>query len=100
MLLRLGTADMDHFFTQVLILILLPLIPAGLMFKLFRDHGKAEGSMFGFRWSFGGAFAGYLLILFVLWGVMRVRMNPPEAEVWTVHGKIDPGNLKDIAKPR
>lgn len=88
---------MNAFLVQVSILILLPLIPAALMFKLFRTQGKGEGKLFGFKWSFGGAFAGYLIILLILWAVMQKRMESNDAEVWTVHGKIETGNVRDIS---
>jgi hypothetical protein len=88
---------MGDFLIQVCILILLPIIPAALIFKLFRTHGKGEGQLFGFRWSFGGAFAGYLIILLVLWSVMYNQFNPKDAEVWTVNGKVEPGSIGNIA---
>lgn len=87
---------MDEFLIQVCVLILLPIIPAALIFKLFRTHGKGEGQLLGFRWSFGGAFAGYLIILLILWSVMHPQFQARGAEVWTVYGKVEPGGAKDI----
>jgi hypothetical protein len=45
-------------------IVLLPIVPAFLLFKFLRStDGKAEGAFGGLKFSFGGAFAGYIVVM-------------------------------------
>lgn len=94
---------MTSFIMQCCILILLPIIPAIILFRGIRladiggaNAARAEGNLLGLRWSFGGAFAGYIFVLLILMQVMSSHLQLIEAEVWTVRGHIQPGATQDI----
>ncbi len=48
------------------VLILLPLIPAVLLFKVLPSTGEVDGTFQGMRYKFGGAAAGYFAVMAVL----------------------------------
>ncbi|HMB55049.1 MAG TPA: hypothetical protein VKU40_17155 [Thermoanaerobaculia bacterium] len=65
--------------------VLLPILPAFLLFKLLPKTDGWVGGMFqGLEFKFSGAFAGYLLVLFVV----RAYLPPPDLEIWTVQGRV------------
>jgi hypothetical protein len=67
-------------------MILLPIVPAFLLFKALRSAGDVSGPLLGLRIKLGGAFAGYfavLVLLFVMYHVWH-----PTYGVWSVHGTV------------
>ncbi len=67
--------------------VLLPIVPAMLLFKALRSQGMVKGPLKGLQVQFGGAFAGYLVIFLLI-----LRFMPQDFtnyETWTVRGKID-----------
>lgn len=88
---------MDPFLLQSLILVLLPMIPAVILFKAFPSTGEGTGSFGGWQWKFGGAFAAYVLVFFMLWGAMRTHLQSRDAEVWVVRGNIAVPEVPDIS---
>jgi hypothetical protein len=48
------------------VLILLPLIPAVLLFRYLPSSGQVDGTFQGMRYKFGGAAAGYFAVLLIL----------------------------------
>src|SRR4051794_12702255 len=84
--------------------VLLPLIPAILIFKLFHDTAvKITGQLLGLTISAGGAFAGYLVVLLVTqsWSeksqeLVRSWNPPPHWEV-TAEIKLLDSNQKPVA---
>lgn len=84
---------MYDFLLQSCILVLLPLVPAFILFKFLPSSGNAGGDAFGLTWKFGGAFAGYLIVFLLL----QHAVGPLQgSEVWTVRGKVDTGNATGI----
>jgi len=65
--------------------ILLPIVPALLLYKLLPSTADVSGPFHGLKIKLGGAFAGYFLLVLVVFFWPR-----PKAayEVWTVKGMI------------
>lgn len=80
---------MSEFMKQCCILILLPIVPAVILFFGIKGAANAAGNIFGMKWSFGGAFAGYAFVLLLLTPIVRLQMFSKDAEVWTVRGRVD-----------
>jgi hypothetical protein len=80
---------MDTLLWQSCILVLLPMVPAIVMFKAFPSTGEGMGRFAGWEWKFGGAFAAYLIVFFLLWAAVSQHLERKEAEVWTVRGVVD-----------
>lgn len=81
------------------ILVLLPLVPAIVIFKAFprkENFASGEGELYGMRWKFGGAFAAYLAVALLLLYANKAGFQTRDAEVWTVRGAVSAGNLSDI----
>ena len=76
------TASMALFLT---VAILLPLIPAFLLFKLLPASADVSGPWHGLQLKLGGAFAGYFLLVLLILGFTRTM---PSYEVWTVEGQL------------
>ena len=76
------TASMALFLT---VAILLPLVPAFLLFKLLPASADVSGPWQGLQLKLGGAFAGYFLLVLVILGFTRTM---PSYEVWTVEGQL------------
>jgi hypothetical protein len=65
--------------------ILLPIIPAILLFKFLPSTGSVSGPFHGLEIKLGGAFGGYFLLVLVIY--FGPRPTPPY-EVWTLKGYI------------
>lgn len=67
------------------VVVLLPIVPAYLLFKLLpKTDGWVGGAFQGMEFKFSGAFAGYLMVLWVAHGYLP----PADLEIWTVEGQI------------
>jgi hypothetical protein len=69
----------------ITVAILLPLIPAYLLFRLLPSEGSVEGPWHGLKIKLGGAFAAYFLLVVTVLAFSRML---PQYEVWTVQGEI------------
>jgi hypothetical protein len=66
-------------------IILLPLIPAVLLFKVLRSSATVDGPVAGMKVSLGGSFGGY----FVLFMVLVIHFKElPQVEKWHVRGSF------------
>jgi len=66
--------------------VLLPIIPAFLLFKALGSQGDVGGPLLGLKIKLSGAFAGYfavLVLIFVMYNVWH-----PTYKVWKVHGQV------------
>ncbi|MCU1245878.1 MAG: hypothetical protein JWN02_1788 [Acidobacteria bacterium] len=69
-------------------LVLLPMIPAYLLFKLLPSRAVVGGPLAGMNVSLGGAFGGYFVVMIFLatqYGSMIFR---PTVRVWHVTGRV------------
>jgi hypothetical protein len=77
--------------------VLLPIVPALILFKSLPSQGQVKGPFKGLQIKFGGAFAGYLVIFLLI-----LRFMPSDYtryETWTVRGKIDFKHGPDEEEP-
>lgn len=93
------------------LLILLPLVPAFLLFKLLPCSATVEGPLQGLQLKLGGAFAGYFAVLLVSFMVVQPIIKDRQTEWaryvalletsvyqdWRVTGRIDISDGMDPA---
>lgn len=80
---------MSDDFLYIAAIILLPLIPAFIIFKLIPGStADAEGPFQGLKLKLGGAFAGYFIVVLVAWAQVRVMLEPSRVRVWHVTGSV------------
>lgn len=65
--------------------VILPLLPAYLLYRLLPSEGSVEGPWHGFRIKLGGAFAGYFILVVTILAFWKTL---PQYEFWTVEGEI------------
>jgi len=68
--------------------ILLPIIPALLLYKLLPSTADVSGPFHGLQIKLGGAFAGYFLLVLVISFWPRPKPRELAYEVWTLKGQI------------
>lgn len=66
--------------------VLLPVIPAYLLFKALGSAGTATGQLLGMKIKLGGAFAGYFSVLILIF--MMYNVWHPTYNVWKIHGTV------------
>jgi hypothetical protein len=75
---------MEDALTQLLVIlfavVLLPLVPAVLLFKFLPSDASAEGPWKGLKIKVGGSFAGYFLMVVLLTGISRHYVAPPPTQ--------------------
>lgn len=75
----------------LLIAILLPVIPAYILYKTLPSRTAVSGPFKGLNIDLTGAFAGYFLVLLVaVWFTHHYYPPLRDYEVWTVEGKVMP----------
>jgi hypothetical protein len=67
-------------------LVLLPLIPAFLLFKALPSKAVVKGPLAGLNVDLGGAFGGYVALTVFLATFYATRMSGPET--WTIEGEL------------
>ena len=76
----------NNLLTIYAFIVLLPLIPAVLLFTILRSSATVTGPVAGMKVSLGGSFGGY----FVLFMVLVVHFKElPQVETWHVHGSFN-----------
>jgi hypothetical protein len=72
------------------IILLLPLIPAYLLFKLLPSNAVVDGPLQGLRIDLSGAFAAYFALVVLVLSTHSVwnPPPPPTSQVWTVIGRV------------
>ncbi len=82
--------------------ILLPLIPAYILYKALPAETSVEGPFQGLVIKLSGAFAGYFLLVLVVIGFISSRPQPinNRYELWQVKGKINPEQTGNPIDPQ
>jgi hypothetical protein len=73
----------------VMVGVLLPIVPSYILYKALPSTGRAEGPFKGLKIKLSGAFAGYFLLVLLVFGFF-VRPHPAKYEVWEVTGTLAP----------
>ncbi len=84
----------------LLVIVLVPIIPAYLLFKFLPSKAVANGPLQGLRIDLGGGFAGYFLVFLTL---IPLRGSFTTGyDKWTVTGRIvdSEGNILQYLDPR
>jgi hypothetical protein len=89
-----------------LVVVLLPLVPAYLLYRLLPGETNVEGPWHGLKIKLTGAFGGYFLLVVTL---LFTSATLPTYDVWTVHGRlhladqpvgiVDDGMVRFTVKP-
>lgn len=69
-------------------IVLLPIIPAYLLFKLLPSKADVTGPFHGQKVALGGAFAGYVVLLIFISTYYAKNLHGPVYRKWTVHGRL------------
>ena len=75
-------------FEYMLLVLLLPLIPAFVLFRFLPSSANVEGPFKGLTIKLGGAFAGYFVTVLLSWQVAKSFVEPTWSENWNVVGQI------------
>jgi hypothetical protein len=85
---------MLHFATLCFV-ILLPIIPAFILFKALPSLGSVDGKLQGMEIKLGGAFAGYFAVVLLIVANHNVLI-PVQYQLWTVTGQVVDENGRPI----
>lgn len=72
-------------------IVLVPIVPAYLLFKVLPSTANVKGTFKGMEIKLGGAFAGYFALVFLIISELpRIKdvVNPASAQVWAVEGQL------------
>jgi hypothetical protein len=75
-------------FEYMLLVLLLPLIPAFVLFRFLPASANVEGPFKGLTIKLGGAFAGYFLTVLLSWQIAKTLMEPLWSDNWNVVAHI------------
>jgi len=70
------------------VLVLLPMIPAFLLFKLLPSRAVVRGPLAGFNVALGGAFAGYVALTVFVATYYAQNLRPQTYRTWVVRGQL------------
>lgn len=73
--------------TTLLWVVLLPIIPAYLLFTALPGKAAVSGPLKGFRINLSGAFAGYFALVLLLISSLRILIPSPPLK-WAVSGQV------------
>jgi hypothetical protein len=80
----------------MLLILLLPLIPAFVLFRFLPSTANVQGPFKGLTLKLGGAFAGYFVTVLLSWQVAKSMLEPTWSDNWNVVAQITfegaPGN--------
>lgn len=94
-------SDNTIYLTLVVLTMLLPLVPAVIIYRFLPSRTFVKGPFKGLNIQLSGAFAGYFILVLVMGGFISTR--PKTYEVWTIKGRAmmaTPGDVlveSDIA---
>ena len=77
----------DNFFLVTGTVVLLPLVPAYILFKFLPSEAGADGPYSGLSLRLKGAFAAYFVVLLAVMSFFHT-LPSNEVELWTIKGKV------------
>src|SRR5690349_19822532 len=88
--------------TYLILVILLPIIPAYLLFQKLKSSADAQGKVAGLAIKLSGAFAGYFIVFYVLYFKLPNKFIVEKKKDWVVMATLkdqDGQPLNEYAKP-
>lgn len=91
--------------TILVAIIMLPVIPAYLLFKLLPSSAVTTGKLAGLQVNVGGAFGGYVALTVFVAAFYTKTLAPASYEPWTVtgtvkvDGAVDPARMQVTLRP-
>lgn len=82
------STDLLEFAVLLCLAVLLPLVPAYVLYKALPAKTRVEGPFRGLNIQLTGAFGAYFLVLLVVVGLVAARQAPARYQVWSVSGKV------------
>ncbi len=83
-----STIHLLEFCLLLCLVVLLPLVPAYILYKSLPSRASISGPFKGLNIQLTGAFGGYFLVLLVIASLFNLRQQPTRTEVWSVTGKV------------
>lgn len=74
-------------FATLFCVILLPIVPAYILFKALPSTGSVDGKLQGMEIKLGGAFAGYFAVVLLIVANQKALI-PAQYKQWTVTGQV------------
>jgi hypothetical protein len=81
-------SDEFRAFLNLALVILLPMVPAYVLFKALPGTAVVSGPLQGLNIKLGGAFAGYFALLLLVFSTHSIWNPAPAAQVWEVSGSL------------
>ena len=72
----------------IVIIVILPIIPAYVLFKKLPSTAIATGPFHGLNLNLSGAFAGYFIVVLVVSASVTFFYQKPRYDMWTIKGSI------------
>lgn len=75
-------------FVYMLLILLLPMIPAFVLFRFLPNTADVSGPFKGLTLKLSGAFAGYFVTVLLSWQVAKSMIEPTWSDNWNVVARI------------
>lgn len=72
----------------MLLILLVPIVPAFVLFKFLPNTADLSGPLKGLNVKISGAFAGYVVGVLLSWQITTSLLEPVWADNWTIHGHV------------
>jgi hypothetical protein len=85
----------NNFFIVTATVVLLPLVPAYILFKFLPSEAGADGPYSGLTLKLKGAFAGYFIVLLAVMSFFHT-LPSNEDEIWTIKGRVAAPGIENV----
>src|SRR5215210_568088 len=83
-----AVADREFWLVYIVLIVLLPMVPAIAIFKLLPSRAAVTGPFKGLKINLGGAFAGYFVLLVLLLSIFHTPPAEGRSQIWRVKGRV------------
>jgi hypothetical protein len=71
-------------YVYMLLILLIPIIPAFILFRFLPSSANVKGPLKGLDIKLGGAFGGYIVAVILSWRVALSLLTPTWSDNWNV----------------